>query len=71
MSEMERLKVTPDVDFFNLLIKKRQMRQDHSGAQVRQRSYSLIFFTGLLGCLTPSSRMYYSVYNLKDYIPTL
>ena len=34
MEAMKYYKVTPDVDFFNLLIKKRQFREDNSGAKV-------------------------------------
>ena len=30
----EEFKVKPDVDFFNLLIKKRQMRLDHVAVKV-------------------------------------
>lgn len=33
---MEEARVVPDVDFVNLLIKKRQLRRDYLAAKVRQ-----------------------------------
>ncbi len=34
MERMKEIGVTPDVDFFNLLMKKRQFRKDYTGAKV-------------------------------------
>jgi hypothetical protein len=39
----EEFKVKPDVDFFNLLIKKRQMRLDHVAVKVGIEFHYLVF----------------------------
>lgn len=57
LSAMERENVTPDIDFYNMLIKKRSMRFDYILAHVS----TILFFLHYI------VNMYVKVYLLQKY----
>jgi len=68
----EEFKVKPDVDFFNLLIKKRQMRLDHVAVKVGCKSYILISFDYLtlindVNQLAGSDGLFTNTQTLSEY----